>query len=228
MRKKRSLWGILIAVGLAFVLVGTVLASMDQKVLEGYIIDLVDVTEDGNQSTWVYAVTAGDTVPDNELSHWSLGIGSCYTIVFPVADSFYTTPINDYGCGSIYTCTQGAYDVVHDAGMTSVVTDGIKFEFDDDSGTLPLGPDNQTTQIFTFTIQKSENQDFRLGETYLDVKPGATVDAGEIEGPVCAPNPVTIASLHAGGRSEYWGIVALVGVVVVGMGWRRHSHVRDR
>ncbi len=226
MLKRRSLLAMLTAVGLALLLVGVVFASQGGTEIQGYVIDLVEVTEDGNQSTWVYAVTASGSVPKYDLSHWSLGIGGCYELVKPPNGSIYTTPINDYGCGSRYTCTEGDYKVVHEAGMggQATITDGIKF----DSQNRALGRDNMKTQIFTFTIQKEDEQDFRLGETYIDLKMGTHLYKDTFLGPVCAPNPVTIVALEAGGRPAYWGIAGLVGVVVIGLGWRRRFRERDR
>jgi hypothetical protein len=216
---KKRLVQLGIAVGLALLLVGAVLAYMDRVVLMGYTIDLVEVSEQGNLSMWVYAVTAGDQVPENDLSHWSLGIGSCYTLVTPTDGSIYTTPIDGYECGSTYTCTQGTYLVVYDAGMggTSAVTDGIKFE----TQTGYLGLDNQRTQIFTFTIEKAADQELRIGDAYLDVKPGNTLYQDTVMGAVCAPNSVTITAIEAHGQATYWAIAGLVGTIVLGASWRR-------
>ncbi len=220
---RRFLWKILVVLALALLAVGTVYAIEGSTTLSGYTIDLVEVTEDtaNNQSTWVYAITADYGVPANGLSHWSLGIGSCYEVVEPPVGSIYTTPITNYGCGDVYTCSQGSYTVYYDAGMSSTVTDGIKFEtYDSDN---ELGPDNLTTQIFEVTVQKESDQIFRRGDTYVDVKPGDTLYTGEVVGPVCEPNAVTIAGLDARGRPEYWTVTGFAGMVVFVLVWRRRS-----
>mgnify|MGYP006300513121 CR=1 FL=1 len=129
MATKQRLLTSLIVIGLAFLLVGTAFAYLDRTEIKGYTIDLVKVTEDGNQSTWVYAVTAGDTVPSTDLSHWSVGIGGCYEVVDPSKGNTYTTPTSGYGCDSAYTCTQGIYLIEGEAGGAGVpTTPGIKFE----------------------------------------------------------------------------------------------------
>ncbi len=229
MAKTQRLLTSLVAIGLAFLLMGTVAAYRDRTEIEGYTIDLVEVTKNGNQSTWVYAVTAGESVSSTDLSHWSLGIGSCYEVVVPFDGDTYTTPTGGYGCGSFYTCTQGIYKVEGEAGGGGVPTvPGIKFEAEDHDEFPPLGLSNQTTHVFTLTIQKEGDQEFRIGDAYLDMKGGGWIDQGEIDGPVCYPNPVTIASLEARGHPEKWGIVGLVGGVIAGIGWRKRSSDRGR
>ncbi len=222
MPRKKNLLGVIIAVALASLMVSAVLAYLDRTVLEGYTFDLVAYTAAGDRSTWAYAVTAGELMQSSDFriqglpSHWSLGIGSCYTIVAPPEGSLYTTPLEGYECGTTYTCTQGTYTIRYAAGLegSTALTDGIKFETEVEELVF-----NNLTQVFTFTIEKAPNQDLRIGDTYVDLRTGDDLYPGEIRGPVCAPNAVAITALEARGHAT-WAIIGVVGLITLSVGWR--------
>jgi hypothetical protein len=206
--------------------VQAVLAYLDRVVLQDYIVDLVSYEINGNQSTWVYAVTYNVSSTNQSppaLSHWTLGMDlTCYDVVEPVAaeTNAYTTPTDPaYGCGDTYTCTQATYDLVeYGADPTLGLTDGVKWA--DVIVGPQIGPSNPTTQIFILTVQAAEH---RIGDVLVGVKYGNTGEVtGTITGPVCAPNAVEMAAVNA--SSGGWAtpvllmaILAFGGLAYVGL-----------
>lgn len=181
--------------------VQAVLAYLDRVVLQDYIVDLVGYDINGNQSTWVYAVTYNISSTNESppaLSHWTLGMDlTCYDVVEPAAaeTNAYTTPTDPaYGCGDTYTCAEATYALVeYGKDATLGLVDGIKWA--DVSSGPQIGPSTPDTQIFVLTVQADEH---RIGEVPVGVKYGANNNiTGTITGPVCPPNAVQMASVSA-------------------------------
>lgn len=173
------------------------LAYQDRVVLGGYTVDLVGYEQNGNDVTWIYAVSANASAPpERGLSHWTLALGSCYTITFPPTGQVYTTrdDLTQYGCGSTYTCTVGSYDVVRGTDPTLGIS-GQKWEARDGQ----LSASNLTTHIFTMTITAPQ---LRIGYTDVGVKYGTTTVTGQIKGPVCDPTAVGLTSFSATPRAS--------------------------
>jgi hypothetical protein len=180
----------------ALLLAGVAYAALSSVTLEHYIVDLVSVTNGEGRADWVYAVTANPDNPPQQgqgLSHWTLAVNpECYAIVAPPDGELYQTPVDPaFGCGTDYTCTTATYTVTHGADPTLGLY-GIKYE---QAAGDPLGKDNLTTHIFTFTVSYAENA--YQGETGVGVKFGNVPVTGVIDGPVCGPSAVTVTGLSA-------------------------------
>jgi hypothetical protein len=192
-----------VALGLlaALLLSGVAYAALSSVTLDRYIVDLVSVTSDDGSAEWVYAVSANPANPPQPgqgLSHWTLAINpECYAIVAPACGELYQTPVDPaFGCGTDYECTSAVYQVAHGSDPTLGLY-GIKYE---QVAGEPLGRDNLTTHVFTFTVSYAENA--YIGDTGVGVKFGTTPVTGVIDGPVCGPSAVTLTRLSLDGTSS--------------------------
>lgn len=193
---------ILGAVALAILVFGVALAAASITLLQ-YQLDFIEVTKEGDISTWTYAVTASgdESMP---LDLWSLKVDkACGYIVESPDESFggertYTT-LTAYAlqqgpdagvdiCAGTYDCQAASYSVYHGYDtITSLF--GIKFYNSD----LPLSSANPGTHVFQVQVAKPDEH--RTGDAVAGVAVGgaqASVEKGPLTGPVCAPTAVSL------------------------------------
>lgn len=143
--------------------------------LMGFTIDVVSHEENGDQSTWTYAVTAGPAASKG-LSHWTLGLETCVDSIMAPDEGSYTTPTNIPACSGTYTCQSTNYLATYGLDPTTGVN-GIKF----DSAGEQLSVGNQVTHIFQITVDNYVTS----GPLNAAVKAGSSSLSGSITGPMC-------------------------------------------
>lgn len=167
------------------------------------------VTENNDGTyTWYYSIegTGGDDGTfGQELSHWTLGLCSGYTVEEPQG-TFETLAefngVTSDEAGSTYEVEVGKDP------STPANVDGIKYNATGEQ----LGDGD--VHIFSFTTSSSNT---RVGDTQVVAKWGGGAEDGIITGPVCSPTAATMATLSAdsGAAFEYsaitlFGLIALV------------------
>jgi hypothetical protein len=208
----RSLATVVLPLVLLLALSGVAAAASSTTVL-GYVIDYLGFVDNGNQtSTWTYAVTADGDEPNQALSHWTLGLDACFRDIVAPNPGSYMTVTSGFGCGSTYNCQASTCQVVHGVDPTTGVT-GIKFENCtpqlSPSGTLPR------THIFQITLNGVPSDP---GNVDIGLKPGNQIGNGEITGPSCSPNAVSMQSFAASATAAAVNPLAVaLSVVVVGL-----------
>jgi hypothetical protein len=224
---KRVVVPILIAT-MMLLSVQAVLAYLDRVILQDYIVDLVNYEVNGNQSTWVYAVTYNTDGPTEDppaLSHWMLGMDlSCYEIIIPEEEKTYTTPTDSqYECGATYTCTQATYnEIEYGSDPTLGLMSGVKW------GDVIAGPQvslaTPDTQIFVLTVEADEH---RIGEIPVGVKYGNQYNiTGTIMGPVCSPNAVEMTAVSANSGGIAPPILLMLTLALGGLGYASLRHTQ--
>lgn len=191
----------LLVLVLIFAFAGVALAA-DSVTLLGYQFDLLGFTDNGdNTSTWTYAVTA-DGDETYGLSHWTLGIGTCYDVISPADGASYTTITDHPLClDGTYTCIESECTAVHGLDPTTGV-DGIKFEDCDPQ----LGDNLLGTHIFQFTV---DDVPIEGGDVDVAAKGGGGLEVGTITGPACGSTAVKLAGLSVTQTGAEWGTLIL-------------------
>ncbi len=146
------------------------------------------------QTTWTYEI--GVIRKTNALSHWTLGLGECFTDpVSPQVPGEYTTPE-----GPMYNVTYGP------DGSTGV--SGLKFD-SVTGGTL--GSTAGVTETFVIVI----DQPWDPGTVEMVIKNGSSDNYGTIFGPVCRTTAVTMSTISGDtGLSALLLLVAIVATSV--------------
>jgi hypothetical protein len=169
-----------------------VFAAIDSVTLgdNAFQVDLVTIDDNADSTrTYTYAVTGLQNA--NELSHWTLGIETCFDfLVDPQHGDSYTTVTDIPECtDGTYSCEAATYDnvIVGDDPTTGVT--GIKFENPDNLA------DQGDTHVFAITV---DNWAFDH-DVEVAVKYGSGEPVGDILGPACGgPTAVSLSSSNAG------------------------------
>lgn len=182
-----------LAAMMVVLLAGLVLAA-DTTTLQGYEIEFLGATQDGTNSTWTYAISTTG-VETSGLSHWTLAVGSCATVVAPSPGS-YTTPTDHERCGQDLTCLEATYNEVEIGDDPTTGVSGVKFG---DANEEQLSQSNGGTHIFEIVLAgvfADETEDIAVG-----VKTGAGGTAGVITGASCG-SPSAVAMSTAAAESD--------------------------
>ncbi len=192
---------LLFAAFLTLTTFGVALAA-DTVIISNYEFKFLGATDNGDgTSTWTYAITAdGDEGNRNGLSHWTLGLDACLTVVSPPAGVTYSTPTNHPYCSTPgVNCLQGNYPLVEYGPDPTTGVTGIRFGDASNNGS-DLNRQNPGTHIFEITLAGADTS--LIAPIPVGFKSGLGGFSNFIDGPICpSVTAISLASFDTAGTA---------------------------